>query len=150
MTDRGLLGRGLANFPVATPEVNCIQVRRTNLISDSQCGALQEFLQRLKTVLRQFPPPQPTTAAVDLLVAVGDQQLYLSTNKLLPPPDSDGSLDALQVGKLSSISHSLRAGLVQGADSELACNVLRHKNSFSVLVGSAWIMLSWLVRGCKR
>lgn len=62
-------------------------------------SAAQEFLQRLKTVLRQYPPPQPKKPAVDLLVAVGDQQQYLHINGLLPPSGSDGALDALQVEK---------------------------------------------------
>jgi len=54
----------------------------------------------LKTVLRQFPPPQPKKPAVDLLVAVGDQQQYLLQNGLSPPPGSEGALDALQVDSL--------------------------------------------------
>ena len=66
----------------------------------------QEFLQRLKTVLRQFPPPQPTKPAVDLLVSVGDQQNYLSANNLLPPPGSEGTLDALQA--CAHLLHGLR------------------------------------------
>ena len=57
----------------------------------------QEFLQRLTMVLRQYPPPQPKKPAVDLLVAVGDQQQYLDLHGLLPPHGSDGALDALQV-----------------------------------------------------
>ncbi len=61
---------------------------------------VQEFLQRLTLVLRQYPPPQPKKPAVDLLVAVGDQQQYLDMNGLLPPPGSDASLDALQASHL--------------------------------------------------
>lgn len=54
----------------------------------------------MKTVLRQFPPPQPKKPAVDLLVAVGDQQQYLLQNGLSPPPGSEGALDALQVNSV--------------------------------------------------
>jgi len=67
---------------------------------------MQEFLQRLKTVLRQFPPPQPKKPAVDLLVAVGDQQQYLLENGLSPPPGSEGALDALQVSSLEFVRRS--------------------------------------------
>ena len=37
-------------------------------------ACVQEFLERLQSVLRQFPPPHPKKPAVDMLVAVGDQQ----------------------------------------------------------------------------
>lgn len=46
------------------------------------------------------PPPQPSKAAVDLLVTVGQQQEYLLWHNLLPPPGHPGSLDALEVSLL--------------------------------------------------
>jgi hypothetical protein len=47
--------------------------------------------------LADYPPPQPTCPAVNLLVAVGKQQEYLARNNLLPPAGHPGALDALQV-----------------------------------------------------
>ena len=77
--------------------MNLLHVLMCMLRFDEYHLGLQEFLQRLTLMLRQYPPPQPKKPAVDLLVAVGDQQLYLDMNGLLPPPESDASLDALQV-----------------------------------------------------
>ena len=57
----------------------------------------QLFLAKLTDVLAQHPPPQPSRPAVDLLVAVGQQQEYLLFHNLLPPPGHPGALDALQV-----------------------------------------------------
>ncbi len=51
----------------------------------------------LTHALELYPPPQPTRAAVDLLVTVGKHQEYLVTHGLLPPHDHPGSLDALKV-----------------------------------------------------
>ncbi|KAK9839863.1 hypothetical protein WJX81_007158 [Elliptochloris bilobata] len=55
------------------------------------------FVAKLTDVLGQYPPPQPSRPAVDLLVAVGQQQEYLLFHNLLPPPGHPGALDALQV-----------------------------------------------------
>ena len=52
---------------------------------------------KLVKTLAQFPPPQPTQAAVDLLVTVGQQQEYFSWHNLLPPVGHPGALDALKV-----------------------------------------------------
>ena len=49
------------------------------------------------STLAQFPPPQPSRPAVNLLVTVGQQQEYLSWHNLLPSRGEQGSLDALQV-----------------------------------------------------
>ena len=55
------------------------------------------YLTALKDTLNMYPPPQPSKAAVDLLVTVGQQQEYLLWHNLLPPPGHPGSLDALAV-----------------------------------------------------
>lgn len=57
----------------------------------------QELVDKLMATLEQFPPQQPSRPAVDLLVAIGEQQQYLLYTNLLPPPGSPGALDALQV-----------------------------------------------------
>jgi hypothetical protein len=60
--------------------------------------------------LAQYPPPQPTRPAVNLLVAVGKQQEYLARNNLLPPPGNPGALDALQVDpSLTCPAHMMAA-----------------------------------------
>ena len=56
----------------------------------------QLFVAKLTDVLGQYPPPQPSRPAVDLLVTVGQQQEYLLFHNLLPPPGHPGALDALQ------------------------------------------------------
>ncbi|KAK9805114.1 hypothetical protein WJX73_010312 [Symbiochloris irregularis] len=56
-----------------------------------------EFLVKLVNSLAQFPPPQPTQPAVDLMVTLGQQQEYFSWHNLLPPAGHPGSLDALKV-----------------------------------------------------
>ncbi len=58
---------------------------------------MQELIDKLLATLEQYPPQQPTRPAVDLLVAIGEQQQYLLYTNLLPPPGSPGALDALQV-----------------------------------------------------
>lgn len=58
------------------------------------------YLTALKDTLNMHPPPQPSKAAVDLLVTVGQQQEYLLWHNLLPPPGHPGSLDALEVSQL--------------------------------------------------
>ena len=75
---------------------------------------MQEFLERLQSVLQQFPPPHPRKPAVDLLVAVGDQQMYLQQHGLLPPEGSEGALDALQVSNQLSPKTSAFTTLYQG------------------------------------
>ncbi|KAK9868912.1 hypothetical protein WJX84_002762 [Apatococcus fuscideae] len=55
------------------------------------------FIARLRDVLDVYPPPQPSKAAVDLLVKVGEYQSYLAWHNLLPPPGHPGSLDAFEV-----------------------------------------------------
>ena len=55
------------------------------------------YLTALKDTLNMYPPPQPSTAAVNLLVTVGQQQEFLLWHSLLPPPGHPGSLDALAV-----------------------------------------------------
>ena len=45
----------------------------------------QLFVGKLTDVLGQYPPPQPSRPAVDLLVTVGQQQEYLLFHNLLPP-----------------------------------------------------------------
>jgi len=55
------------------------------------------YLTALKDTLNMYPPPQPSTAAVNLLVTVGQQQEFLIWHSLLPPPGHPGSLDALAV-----------------------------------------------------
>ena len=58
---------------------------------------------KLVQTLAQFPPPQPTQPAVDLLVTVGQQQEYFSWNNLLPPAGHPGRLDALKVGRALAV-----------------------------------------------
>ena len=58
----------------------------------------------LTHALELYPPPQPTRAAVDLLVTVGKHQEYLVTHGLLPPHDHPGSLDALKVRSTNMLS----------------------------------------------
>ncbi|KAL3142941.1 hypothetical protein ABBQ38_003227 [Trebouxia sp. C0009 RCD-2024] len=55
------------------------------------------YLSALQDTLDRFPPPQPSEAAVNLLVTVGQQQEFLLWHSLLPPPGHPGSLDALEV-----------------------------------------------------
>ncbi|DBB16594.1 TPA: hypothetical protein ACH3X3_014851 [Trebouxia sp. C0006] len=55
------------------------------------------YLTALEDTLNKYPPPQPSTAAVNLLVTVGQQQEFLIWHSLLPPPGHPGSLDALAV-----------------------------------------------------
>ena len=55
------------------------------------------YLRALEDTLNKYPPPQPSTAAVNLLVTVGQQQEFLLWHSLLPPPGHPGSLDALAV-----------------------------------------------------
>lgn len=55
------------------------------------------YLSALQDTLDRFPPPQPSQAAVNLLVTVGQQQEFLLWHSLLPPPGHPGSLDALEV-----------------------------------------------------
>ena len=69
--------------------------RKTSCIFEP--GWVQEFLGKLVSTLAQFPPPQPSRPAVDLLVTVGQQQEYLAWHNLLPSRGEQGSLDALQV-----------------------------------------------------
>ena len=64
-----------------------------------QCVLLQEFLALLDNTLNKYPPLQPTKAAVDLLVTVGQQQEYLLWHNLMPPPGQPGSLDAFAVSQ---------------------------------------------------
>ena len=61
---------------------------------------------KLTDVLGQFPPPQPSRPAVDLLVTVGQQQEYLLFHNLLPPPGHPGALDALQARIRSYVTRS--------------------------------------------
>lgn len=61
------------------------------------CLVTQMLIMDLTHALELYPPPQPTRAAVDLLVTVGKHQEYLVTHGLLPPHDHPGSLDALKV-----------------------------------------------------
>jgi len=58
------------------------------------------YLTALEDTLNKYPPPQPSTAAVNLLVTVGQQQEFLIWHSLLPPPGHPGSLDALAVRPL--------------------------------------------------
>ncbi len=55
------------------------------------------YLTALEDTLNKYPPPQPSTAAVNLLVTVGQQQEFLIWHSLLPPAGHPGSLDALAV-----------------------------------------------------
>lgn len=55
------------------------------------------YLSALQETLDRYPPPQPSEAAVNLLVTVGQQQEFLLWHSLLPPPGHPGSLDALEV-----------------------------------------------------
>ena len=64
---------------------------------------MQMLIMDLTHALELYPPPQPTRAAVDLLVTVGKHQEYLVTHGLLPPPDHPGYLDALKVRSASAI-----------------------------------------------
>ena len=59
------------------------------------------YLTALQDTLNRYPPPQPSTAAVNLLVTVGQQQEFLIWHSLLPPPGHPGSLDALAVSPSS-------------------------------------------------
>ena len=61
------------------------------------CARPQLFVGDLMDALGQHPPPQPSRMAVDLLVAVGQQQEYLAAHGLLPPHGHPGALDALRV-----------------------------------------------------
>lgn len=71
----------------------------------SCCDGVQEYLLKLVNTLAQFPPPQPTQPAVDLLVTVGQQQEYFSWHNLLPPTGHPGSLDVLKVGQQLASQH---------------------------------------------
>lgn len=74
--------------------------------SESQCTRIcsQMLVMDLTHTLEHFPPPQPSRSAVDLLVSVGRHQEYLAAHGLLPPKDHPGSLDALKVRPLLSLS----------------------------------------------
>ncbi len=50
------------------------------------CVGAQLFVAKLTDVLGQYPPPQPSRPAVDLLVTVGQQQEYLLFHNLLRRP----------------------------------------------------------------
>ena len=74
---------------------------------------MQEFLGKLVATLAQFPPPQPSRPAVDLLVTVGQQQEYLAWHNLLPSRGEQGALDALQVGSCALMAHLICMGGLQ-------------------------------------
>ena len=85
--------------------------------------ALQEFIVKLVNSLAQFPPPQPTQPAVDLLVTVGQQQEYFSWHNLLPPAGHPGALDALKVCRTcSTCSHMPQACFIR--PSRMGCHEL--------------------------
>lgn len=67
------------------------------------------YLSALQDTLDRFPPPQPSEAAVNLLVTVGQQQEFLLWHSLLPPPGHPGSLDALEVSPIWSLTALQRA-----------------------------------------
>lgn len=90
------------------------------------------YLSALQETLDRYPPPQPSEAAVNLLVTVGQQQEFLLWHSLLPPPGHPGSLDALEVG------HPLLAlpnrGSLAPTNRLLCC--ARHKLGLRVLAST--------------
>jgi hypothetical protein len=53
----------------------------------------REFVAKLRATLARHPPPRPTRAAVDLLVAVGRHAEFLAYHNLAPPAGHAGAIE---------------------------------------------------------
>lgn len=53
----------------------------------------REFVAKLRATLARHPPPRPTRAAVDLLVAVGRHAEFLAYHNLSPPAGHAGAIE---------------------------------------------------------